>query len=209
MPQRGGDPPAGGTPPQGRTGRAAQGKDNGASAPYALPVVHGKTAVFALHGAHFRTAGETAAVSGAFVFQRAHEPDGGHFQEKPPMVALFHRQAPALDSAQHAFRRKGGQGMAAEGGVGPAEVVLRRDGAVAEIGPAATAGGQLAAGASPAFEQEDAQPPAAGLARAGKPGGPGAEDQHIHAPRARLRAGDARLAPPRGDGRTAVCRTVI
>ena len=151
-------------------------------------------------GTRVAVTGETTAVRGAFLLQRAHKARGGHSEEEAPVVALLHGQAPGPHAPQYGPGGQRLERVTAEAGVGPAEVVARRDGTVAEIGLAAAADGELAPRPGAALEHKDAEAPGRGHGRAGKAGCPGAQDEYIEdrrLPRALT------LGPwPRDEGRT-------
>ena len=163
-----------------RPGRAAQGQHQPTAAPEplrghdleALAIGQGT------HGAHLGLAVKAAALTAAVLHQGLQQASGRDREEELAVGAFFHRQAPGADHPLHILRCEGIQRGLAEGGI-IAGIVVGRQTAVGEIGLAAAADAELAAGGGGAFQQGHVQTVGRGLTGAHEARRARAQDEHV------------------------------
>lgn len=114
---------------------------------------------------HVGLAVERAALTTAILHQGIQQTFGRDSQEHLAVGAFLHGQAPAMHQAFHVLRREGVQCRFAEGGI-VTGIVMGRQTAVGEVGLAAAADAQLAAGGGGTFQQDHVQAVGRGFAGA-------------------------------------------
>ena len=114
---------------------------------------------------HVGLAMESAALTTAILHQGIQQTFGRDSQEQLAVGAFLHGQAPVMHQALHVLRREGIQCRFAEGGI-VTGIVMGRQTAVGEVGLAAAADAQLAAGGGGTFQQGHVQAVGRGFAGA-------------------------------------------
>ena len=152
-----------------RPGGTAQGQHQTAAAPEALrgTDLEARAIGQGHHVMHVGLAVEGTALTAAILHQGIQQTFGRDSQEQLAVGAFFHGQAPAMHQALHVLRSEGVQCGLAEGGIG-AGIVMGRQTAVGEVGLAAAADAQLAAGGGGTFQQGHVQAVGRGFAGAHK-----------------------------------------
>ena len=152
-----------------RPGGTAQGQHQTAAAPEALrgTDLEARAIGQGHHVMHVGLAVEGTALTAAILHQGIQQTFGRDSQEQLAVGAFFHGQAPAMHQALHVLRSEGIQCGLAKGRIG-AGIVMGRQTAVGEVGLAAAADAQLAAGGGGTFQQGHVQAVGRGFAGAHK-----------------------------------------
>ena len=130
---------------------------------------------------HIDPAVDGTALTAAILHQGIQQTFGRDSQEQLAVGAFFHGQAPAMYQTLHVLRGEGVQGGLAKGGIG-AGIVVGRQTAVGEVGLAAAADAELAAGGRGTFQQGHGQAAGRGFAGAHEARRPCPQDEDVRFP---------------------------